>query len=250
MLRNNIFPKLNRLFVVMLILVLLSSCSVSTVRETDPSTIQRIIQDYPELKQQPYSIERVKRVVDGDTFVTESGDRIRLIGVNTPESVKPNTPVEFFAKEASQYTKVQLSGQTVALFADVEDEDRYRRKLRYVFLLEEGSSEEITMYNEQLLAEGYAGTMTIPPNVMYADYFVQIEAEARQLNKGLWSDKASQAEDAAHSCEHPNIKGNINSKGDKIYHVPDGAYYNVTKAEVMFCTEQEAQDAGFRASKA
>lgn len=67
------------------------------------------------------------------------------------------------------------------MFKDVEDKDKYGRLLRYVFI--EGQT---TMYNEVLVSEGYANTMTVPPNVMFSKTFVKLEREAREQKKGLW----------------------------------------------------------------
>jgi micrococcal nuclease len=90
--------------------------------------------------------------------------------------------------------------------------------------------------------------MTIPPNVLYADSFAAIERKARSQNKGLWgaADEPSPTSTPAAACKSPKIKGNINAKGDHIYHIPGGKSYDQTKAEAMFCTEKEAEAAGFR----
>lgn len=155
----------------------------SPVNEVN-AELDGIFQRYPELKNRPYAMMNVKRVVDGDTFETDKKEKVRLIGVNTPESVKPNTPVQAYAKEASNFTRGKLAGKTVIAFADVEDKDKYGRLLRYVFL-----KGETVMFNETLLAEGYANAMTVPPNVMFSKRFVKIEKEARESKKGLWADE-------------------------------------------------------------
>lgn len=123
----------------------------------------------------------VKRVVDGDTFELTNGQKVRLIGVNTPESVKQNSPVEYFGQESSNYTKKMLTGKTVFLEKDAGDKDKYGRLLRYVYL------EDKTMYNELLTKEGYARVMTVQPNVKYQTRFIEAERFARDNNKGLWS---------------------------------------------------------------
>ncbi|MBD2862608.1 thermonuclease family protein [Paenibacillus oceani] len=209
----------------------------------EASDMSGIWSRYPELKGQKYETTEVKRVVDGDTLETKEGDKVRLIGMNTPETVKPNSPVEAYGKEASAFSKKQLTGKTVYLFADAGDTDKYGRKLRYLFI--QGES---VMYNETLLREGYANTMTIVPNVTFAKTFVEAEREARNTNKGLWGKKGGNGEspNRTASCKEPNIKGNINSKNEKIYHVPGGKSYNQTKEEMLFCTEEEAEEAGFR----
>lgn len=230
--------------IMLLFVILLSGCA-SPSAGGGADDLEGITNRYPELKGRPYTIAQVKRVVDGDTFETSNGDKVRLIGMNTPETVKPNSPVEKFGKEASAYTKKRLADATVYLFADAGDKDKYGRLLRYAFI--KGETE---MYNVTLLKEGYANTMTIPPNVMFAKTFVDIEREARSKGKGLWAkgdgktDAKATSGDA--SCKAPQIKGNINSNNEKIYHLPGGRSYNQTKAELMFCTEEDAAQAGFR----
>jgi endonuclease YncB( thermonuclease family) len=127
---------------------------------------------------------KVQRVVDGDTFVaTVKGrrERIRVIGVDTPESVDPNRPDEPFGEEASNFAKHHLNGATVRLAGDVEPRDRYGRMLAYVWL------DDGTFWNALLAAEGYAQQLTIPPNVTYAGLFRRLVAEARQHDRGLWA---------------------------------------------------------------
>ncbi len=141
----------------------------------------------------------VTRVVDGDTIevvVTskEAGPGmgetkpgraydVRLIGIDTPESVRPGTPVECFGKEASAAAEALLEGRDVLLVKDVEETDQYDRLLRYVYLGQE-------MANARLVANGYAHAYTYPPNVRHANLLVQLQREARQSARGLWSPEA------------------------------------------------------------
>ena len=127
---------------------------------------------------------KVQRVVDGDTFVAGvkgRRERIRVIGVDTPESVDPNRPDEPYGEEASNFAKHYLDGATVRLAGDVEPRDRYGRMLAYVWL------EDGTFWNALLAAEGYAQQLTIPPNVTYADLFRRLVSEAREHDRGLWA---------------------------------------------------------------
>ena len=141
-----------------------------------------------------YNKVTVVRHVDGDTvvvkFSTGKEEKVRLIGVNTPETVKPNSPVETYGKEASDYTKNRLIGKTVYLENDVGGSDKYGRLLRYVWLSvpKKVNEQEIRgkMFNAILLLNGYAQQMTVPPDVKYAAYFRKFESEARENNKGLW----------------------------------------------------------------
>ena len=127
---------------------------------------------------------RVERVVDGDTFIAElagRGERIRIIGVDTPETVDPNRPVQAYGKEASSFAKRMLGGRTVRLVGDVEPRDRYGRLLAYVWL------PDGTFWNALLAAEGYAQLITIPPDVTYASLFRRLVDEARSAHRGLWA---------------------------------------------------------------
>jgi len=126
----------------------------------------------------------VGRVVDGDTFVAVIGggqDRVRVIGVNTPETVAPGRPVERYGKQASAFAKHWLTGATVRLAGDVEPRDRYGRLLAYVWLADG------TFWNALLAAEGYAQQLTIPPNVAFAELLGRLVAEARASHRGLWA---------------------------------------------------------------
>jgi endonuclease YncB( thermonuclease family) len=130
---------------------------------------------------------RVERVVDGDTFVAEIGglrERVRVIGVDTPETVAPGRPVERYGRESSGFAKRELTGVTVRLGGDVEPRDRYDRLLAYVWL------PDGTFWNALLAAEGYAQLLTVPPNVAYVDLFRRLVAEARAAHRGLWSGDA------------------------------------------------------------
>lgn len=213
---------------------------------------------------------KVSRVVDGDTVELSDGSKVRLIGVNTPEST---TTTEPYGKEASNYTKSQLTGKTVYLEKDVSETDKYGRLLRYVWLSipNEISDSEIRtkMYNAILVQNGYSQVSTYPPDVKYQEYFTKYNAEARNANKGLWainhngttkgdtpvsstgsgSSSSTSSSSSPSSSGHGLIKGNINSKGEKIYHVPGGQFYDKTVPEHWFNTEEEAQAAGYRKSK-
>lgn len=138
----------------------------------------------------------VTRVVDGDTIEVAitgrsegpgaglapigSTQKVRLIGIDTPESVRPGTPVECFGREASAAAKSLLEGREVTLVKDVEETDRYDRLLRYVYIGGE-------MANARLVINGYATAYTYPPNVRWSDLFVQLEREARDGDRGLWA---------------------------------------------------------------
>jgi micrococcal nuclease len=134
----------------------------------------------------------VSRNIDGDTLHVRTAagavEKVRLIGVDTPESTIEHEP---FGKEASDYTKSRLPvGTQVWLETDVGLRDRYGRLLAYVWLSppSSGSEAEIRakMFNAQLLAEGYGQLMTIPTDVKYVDSFIPLQTEAREASRGLW----------------------------------------------------------------
>lgn len=141
-------------------------------------------------------IATVTRVVDGDTIEVRitgredgpgAGDAeiggvypVRLIGIDTPESVDPRRPVECFGVEASAAARALLAGASVHLVVDVEEADGYDRLLRYVYLGQE-------MANARLVVNGYASAYTYPPNIRHSELFVQLEREARESDRGLWS---------------------------------------------------------------
>lgn len=119
-------------------------------------------------------------VVDGDT-IRIGDERIRLIGVDTPESVKPDTPVQCFAKEASAFTERFVEGRRVKLEYDAERRDRYGRTLAYVRRASDGA-----FLNAELVARGYAQVLTVPPNVKHASRFLALQRRAREERRGLW----------------------------------------------------------------
>jgi len=126
----------------------------------------------------------VTHVVDGDTIEISSGEKIRLLGVDTPETVDPRRPVGCFGKEASNKLKSLLEGKRVYLEKDFSETDKYSRLLRFVYLpLENG---EKLFVNDYLIREGYAKVLTIPPDVKFTERFLQAQTEARVNNRGLW----------------------------------------------------------------
>jgi len=206
----------------------------------------------------------VVRVVDGDTIdvlIEGQQSRLRYIGIDTPETVDPRRPVGCFGKEASQRNHELVEGKTVGLEKDVSESDQFGRLLRYVWLEPSPGSGQAIMVNAALVQEGYALASTYPPDVKYAGLFASLQAEARQAGRGLWGAacQSPTPAPAAGVCDYsgtsqPVIKGNISSSGEKIYHVPGGYYYDQTvidesKGERWFCTEAEAQAAGWRKSK-
>jgi micrococcal nuclease len=132
------------------------------------------------------SFGRVVRVIDGDTIRVQLGDAtttVRYIGVDTPESVKPNTPVQCFAKQASSFNRRLVEGRRVRLRFASERFDRYGRLLAYVYVAgRPGRSVSAT-----LIASGYGRMLAIPPNIAHVRVFSRLEEAARHRGTGLWS---------------------------------------------------------------
>lgn len=195
------------------------------------------------------------RVIDGDTFevnVAGIAESVRVIGINTPETVDPRRPVECFGVEASNKTKAVLFGQAVRLEYDPTqgDRDKYGRLLRHVFL------SDGTNFGLLMIKQGYAHEYTYAVPYKYQEEYKAAQDYARENLLGLWGDVCqTEAQSAAAPVEYGAngcfIKGNINLEGEKIYHTPNCEYYrqtviNENKGERWFCTEQEALDAGWR----
>lgn len=123
----------------------------------------------------------VIRVVDGDTIVIDTGQKVRYIGMNSPETVDPRKPVQCFGKEASARDKELVNGKEVKLVKDVSETDKYGRLLRYVYLMDG------TFVNLELVKEGFARVDTFPPDVKFSKEFVAADRAARLAQKGLWS---------------------------------------------------------------
>lgn len=128
----------------------------------------------------------IDRVVDGDTIIVEvqgQRDRVRLIGIDTPESVDQDRPRQCYGAESSSYLSSLLpAGTPVTLIRDVEARDQYDRLLAYVVRSDDG-----LFVNLELVANGYAGPLTYPPNDFYADLLEGAAADAAAAGIGLWS---------------------------------------------------------------
>ena len=140
----------------------------------------------------PAGAQVVERVVDGDTIIVRGVGRVRLIGVDTPETVSPGRPVEFFGREASAFTKRLLEGRSVRLEYDRERTDRYGRTLAYVHLADG------TFANAEIVRRGYGHAYTRFP-FRYRDQFQQLEREARGAGRGLWNPAAAASAAAGRS---------------------------------------------------
>jgi micrococcal nuclease len=125
------------------------------------------------------------KVVDGDTIHVQVGDRrekVRYIGVDTPETKHPTKGVQCFGQKASEFNASLVAGERVRLVRDVEERDRYGRLLAYVYRVRDG-----LFVNAELARLGYAQPLSIPPDVRFADRFAALAREAREQGRGLWS---------------------------------------------------------------
>lgn len=141
----------------------------------------------------PTETALVVRVIDGDTIVVRLGGqdrRLRYVGMDTPETVKPDSPVEWLGPEAREANRALVEGRTVVLEKDVSETDRFGRLLRYVWLVD---GDRWTMVDLELIARGFAQVETDPPDVRYAERFVAAQRIARDAGIGLWSPAPSSA---------------------------------------------------------
>lgn len=123
----------------------------------------------------------VTKIIDGDTIELNSGEKIRYIGIDTPETRDPRRSVECFGKEASNKNATLVLNKEVRLEKDVSERDKYGRLLRYVYVGDE-------LINETLVRQGFATAVQFPPDVKYADRFSLAEEMAQAEKLGLWGD--------------------------------------------------------------
>lgn len=115
----------------------------------------------------------VSSVIDGDTIKLQNGERVRLLGINTPEKGQP------YYEEATNGLKKLVEGKTVTLERDIEDKDQYGRLLRYIYVAD-------TFVNLEMVREGYANVYVISQNTKYSDEFEKAEEEAKIAERGIW----------------------------------------------------------------
>ncbi len=115
----------------------------------------------------------VSNVIDGDTVKLQSGEKVRLLGINTPKKGQP------YYEEATNRLKELIEGKTVTLEKDAEDKDQYGRLLRHIYI-------DDTFVNFEMVREGYANVYVIPPNTKYSDEFEKAEEEAKNAKRRIW----------------------------------------------------------------
>jgi micrococcal nuclease len=183
-------------------------------------------------------------VYDGDTIVVLRGGTeatIRLIGVDTPETGRPDTPVQFYGPEATDFTRRSLLGKSIRLEFELPDRpgggmDKYGRLLAYV-LTGDGAN-----FNAELIRLGYGRVYTKYP-FSYQPEFQQAERTARRAGLGIWNKPQRAA--WSDPVQRGKVIGNVRSR---IYHVPGQEGYDrvLEKNRIYFPTEDEARTAGFR----
>ncbi len=164
----------------------------------------------------------VVKVLDGDTVQLSSGEKLRYIGIDTPEKSDP------YYAEAQNFNRELVEHKRITIEFDVQKRDKYGRLLGYVYVSD-------TLVNAELLRAGLAVLYTYPPNVKYVDYFSELQKEARQQKKGLWSQIKS-SEDFY-----------LAVKGSQRFHRP--GCHSVKSAKpsqlIRFKSKEEALDRGF-----
>jgi micrococcal nuclease len=156
-----------------------------------PNAIVRSVTDGDTITIELSNTETLNTETDAATF--SQIEKLRLIGIDTPETKRPNTPIECFAAESDRALRQLLPNQTpVFVELDIEHRDRYGRLLGYVFRAGDG-----LFVNHEMVRSGMAASLTFPPNVAYSDQFFQAAEAARGNNVGLWSRCASEHEPLA-----------------------------------------------------
>lgn len=121
----------------------------------------------------------VVRVIDGDTVALDNGERVRYVGMDTPETKDPRKPVQCFGERAHERNAELVQGKRVRLVRDVSDRDHYGRLLRYVYVGD-------TFVNLELVEEGYARNYSFPPDITHQAEIRAAERRAREAKRGLW----------------------------------------------------------------
>lgn len=185
-----------------------------------------------------YEIKCIK-VIDGDTILLSSGEKLRYIGIDTPETKHPKEKVEYFGKEAYLINKELVEGKNVEIEFDVQKRDRYGRLLGYVYV---GN----IFVNAYLVENGYAHIYTFPPNVKYQELFLKLQREARENERGLWREDTKFKNESIESGTYY-----VASKIREPFHYPWCKWAKKIKEEnkQIFRTREEAIESGHRPCK-
>ena len=207
-------------------------------------------------EKQIYQKAKVKYAVDGDTIwvdIDGKDEKVRFVGVDTPEVAKDGKPAEFMAEEAKDFTNKTLKNKEIYLEKDISDRDKYDRLLRYIWLEEPATNPSLSdieknTLNGILVKEGFAYANYYKPDIKYQEYLKELEKSAQENKLGIWSYGSKSAEENEKIDQTYLIKGNKNSK---VYHLPEWDSYNTVKEKnaVYFETEKEAKESGFRPAR-
>lgn len=273
-------------FAVLLSTLLLGACTEEmNTQVIETGEIQGIVSTTKQTAEKhdvsKFEAFELQEVIDGDTIRIKyngSSEKVRFLLVDTPETNHETLGEQPYGPEAKAFMKELLAGQkTVYLEFDVSYRDKYKRLLAYIY-----TKDGISL-QEELLKNGLARVAYIyAPNTKHVDWFKDIQKTAQQSAVGIWSvedyvtnrgydketyyaaekagkivqsnevpvtQKPAEANEPAQENDACAIKGNINSKGNKIYHMPGQQNYDDTEPEEMFCTPEEAEAAGFRAAQ-
>lgn len=205
---------------------------------------------------QIYQKAKVKYAVDGDTIwvdINGKDEKVRFVGVNTPEVAKDGEPAEFMAEEAKDFTNGALKNKEIYLEKDISDRDKYDRLLRYIWLEEPATNPNLSdiekkTLNGILVKKGYAYANYYKPDIKYQEYLKDLEKSAQENKLGIWSDGTGPVNENEKIDQSYPIKGNKNSK---VYHLPEWESYDTVKDKnaVYFQNEKEAKEAGFRPAR-
>lgn len=179
---------MKRLVQIVVILVILLSLGLNVylliAKKTGITKIAPKIQNtVKDIKPTPNYGERIKvtKVIDGDTIELENGERLRYIGIDTPEKNDPRKPIQCFAEAASKKNKELVEGKMIKFYKDVNTRDKYGRLLGYVY------RDDDLFVNLELVRQGYAFSYTYPPDISKQVDFREAERKAREQKIGLWS---------------------------------------------------------------
>jgi micrococcal nuclease len=210
-------------------------------------------QDLASLRLGQITVYKVARVIDGDTFELADGERVRLAGIDAP-----NVGECYFDESKEALVKL-IEGKSVELRKDVTEADEYGRLLRHAILMSGGSVEDNLLVEESMVGGGFAVPRSSPRDKLYYKLLLEKKKQAQKAEAGLWGacdvalSSPSQNDTPPPSAEC-SIKGNISLQNyQKIYVVEGCSNYSQTKidptiGEQYFCSEKEAQKAGFKKS--
>ncbi len=240
------------------------SQKVSEIRKKNALKAEQVVETSASVPVEETTVKEffeVVSVTDGDTLkvnINGTTETLRLIGIDTPETVDPRKPVQCFGEEASKKAKETLTGKKVSLEADPTqgERDKYQRLLRYVYL------EDGTFFNKWMIQEGYAHEYTYQSNpYKYQTEFKDAEKSARENKRGLWSDNTCNGDTAVAAAlvtagvvsslasEPASTDLPVKKSTSSICHAPGTTYYAKTKNYTPYNTVDECLSSGGRLPK-